>query len=63
MRLAAFSWAFYKLLDSACGEDPEAGATKEEAVLRSNLQFLMDYSMDFWDYAPKAMKDRYLFIA
>ena len=62
VRLAAFSWAFYKLLDSACGEDPEVEATKEKAVLRSKLQFLMDYSMqDVWDYAPKAMKDKYGF--
>jgi len=63
VRLAAFSWAFYKLLDSVCGEDPEVEATKEKAVLRSKLEFLMDYSIhDFWNYAPNAMADRYRLI-
>ena len=62
VRLAAFSWAFYKLLDSACGEDPVAGATREEAALQFKLQYLMDSAESaFSNDAPEDMKDKYGF--
>jgi hypothetical protein len=59
IKLAVFSWAFYKLLDSTWGNEAEPSVMELEAETRKHLQDLM---LLITARVGRAIRDRYKFI-